>query len=374
MAGTSPTSGMEWLRDGTGRLIHSFTSSDIIPSQTPVSSQEDSELICSFNWTKERQPTIFVPGGAPDWAPPKLPVQLRPDRKIRQAAQDDPLLPTYPFEPVFRAAGVMNPGIRFNSMDILLRRNTLRKLLTFCRGQKQSHFRIQLFCVENTLIAERCEQSASMMIHGSGDSGFGHSFERAFTRPHPGCESSSGHHRVLLYNIGSVKCSVCFEVDAAYTEPGTDHEVEAATRPAQHQKSLLDAITPSTDISRVAEMKMSRRGLESTLPQMWFGRNRYYIRGIRPTRYPRITRVAVKNLPEEFTRWEQQPDIQQALRKMDTLLSQLRDIVRGTEEKAGVLVYDGNAHSSLQVFAYTSGRAALPTEIIEKFWDAGKDS
>lgn len=281
-------------------------------------------------------------------------------------------------------------------MDILLRRNTLRKLLTFCRGQKQSHFRIQLFCVENTLIAERCENSASMMIHGSGDSGFGHSFERAFTRPHPGCESSSGHHRVLLYNIGSVKCSVCFEVDAAYTEPGTDHGVEAATRPAQHQKSLLNAITPSTDIvsseepsirkvkviprgsgtpqSRVAEMKMSRRGLESTLPQMWFGRNRYYIRGIRPTRYPRITRVAVKNLPEEFTRWEQQPDIQQALRKMDTLLSQLRDIVRGTEEKAGVLVYDGNAHSSLQVFACTSGRAALPTEIIEKFWGAGKDS
>lgn len=280
----------------------------------------------------------------------------------------------------------MNPGITFDLVDVLIKRNTLRKLLAFCQGRAQSSFRIQLFLVGNTLIAERCEPSASMMLHGSVNSGFGHSFERAFTRPHPGCEDSSGHHRVLQYDIGSMRCAVCFEVDVAYAEPGTPVDAgleqlhgrspHAGAPPAgvdslgEPDAGQVQAISRGngTPQSQVAEMKVSRQILEYAMPQMWFGRNHYHIQGHRPNRSGLVTEVAVTKLPWELVRWEQKPDIQLALRKLDALLSQLKHVVTRTREKACVLVYDENAHPTLDLFACTSGRAALPADIVKKFW------
>ena len=84
----------------------------------------------------------------------------------------------------------MKPSFRFDDVDIIVNRHTLRKLLTFCHGSNQESFRISLHIVHNTLIIERCAQSASQMIYGSALSGYGRNFERTFTQLPPGLENS----------------------------------------------------------------------------------------------------------------------------------------------------------------------------------------
>ena len=417
----STTDKDDWILEGTGPLLKRFTSSSIPESQNGVSSREDPELICSFNWAKTKQPTILVPGeplknsthtrttiihrgdtrvtnsqpgGAPEWTPLALPVKLPRDSEIRNPSQDDdPLLPKYPFEPVLRAASIMNPNFHFSSRaDVLVRRNTLRKLLLFCQGgrgggggggggKKQESYRINLFCVGNTLILERCEGSDAMMLHGSPDSGYGHSFERAFTRPHPGCEDTLGHHRVLLYDVGGVRCAVNFEVDACFGAEGVD---EVSSTAEETSKDTLDSPAEDDDpdpsvvkvIHRgsgtpqpaVAELKITRKKLWWLLPQMWFGRNRYFIRGVCPSKPGRVENIEATELAREFTSWEETPAIQKSLRKLATLLSRLRGLVRATEEKACALVYGAGDVSTLNVYAWTPERGALPGDIVEKCW------
>src|SRR5690606_22908636 len=58
----STTDKDDWILEGTGPLLKRFTSSSIPESHNGVSSREDPELICSFNWAKTKQPTILVPG------------------------------------------------------------------------------------------------------------------------------------------------------------------------------------------------------------------------------------------------------------------------------------------------------------------------
>ncbi|KFH48220.1 hypothetical protein ACRE_009280 [Hapsidospora chrysogenum ATCC 11550] len=391
----STTDKEDWMLEGTGSLLKEFTSSSIPESQNGVSSREDPELICSFNWAKTKQPTILVPGGAPEWTPPALPVKLPRDSEIRNPSQDDdPLLPKYPFEPVLRAASIMNPNFRFSSRaDVLVRRNTLRKLLLFCQGgggagggvggggKKQESYRINLFCVGITLILERCEGSDAMMLHGSPDSGYGHSFERAFTRPHPGCEDSLGHHRVLLYDVGGVRCAVGFEVDACFRAEGVDEVPSTAAETSKDTPdSPADDDDPDPSVvkvihrgsgtpqSAVAELKITRKKLWWLLPQMWFGRNRYFIRGVCPSKPGHVKKIEAVELGREFTSWEEKPAIQKSLRKLATLLSRLRGLVRATEEKACVLVYGAEDVSTLNVYAWNPERGALPDDIVEKYW------
>jgi hypothetical protein len=278
----------------------------------------------------------------------------------------------------------MHPNFHFSSrVDVLVRRNTLRKLLIFCQGggKQQESYRINLFCVGNTLIMERCEGSDDMMLHGSRDSGYGHSFERAFTRPHPGCEDTSGHHRVLLYDVGGVRCAVSFEVDACLRAEGVDEETSTAAETSEDTPdSPADDDDPDPSVvkvihrgsgtpqSAVAELKITKKKLWWLLPQMWFGRNRYFIKGVAPAEPGRVEKIEATELAPEFTSWEEKPAIQKSLRKLATLLSRLQGLVRATEEKACVLVYEAGDVSTLNVYAWIPGRKALPDDIVEKYW------
>jgi len=50
---------------------------------------------------------------------------------------------------------------------------------------------------------------------------YGYSFENHTTKPASGCESSTGHHRIITYDLGGFKMVVRFEVDACIpTQPG----------------------------------------------------------------------------------------------------------------------------------------------------------
>lgn len=288
----------------------------------------------------------------------------------------------------------MDPTFRFDSIDILINRNSLRKFFKFCLGSAQDSFRINLHLVNNTLIVERCVRRAEELLNGSTLSGFGHNFERAVTRLPTGLLNSSAHHRVLRYKLGGLECAVRFEVDASYNVPkgdGTPGAEEPSYAAHSGRVGSLEAGIslmslgnsadgnyvpvgaisrgPGTSQTSVTELKSCKTSKKAhrELQQLWFGRTRYLITGYHENGM--FDRVKVDDLQERLMAWENNEAHQTVLRKMVVLLSRLRDVVGMTEGKSCVAIFQkGGKDPALRVFASTSGKRPLPNSIIEKFW------
>lgn len=292
----------------------------------------------------------------------------------------------------------MNPTVRFDEIDVLTNRNSLRKFFEFCKGRAQDSFRVNLHLVNDTLIIERCVRSTTEFLNGSQNSGFGHNFEKAVTRLPRGLENSSGHHRVLRYDFGGLKCAVRFEVDASYADPDAVGESELNVPKAESYREKVASLSTAfsaigmdktgsgsiggsaatisrgagTDQANIAELKSrkdhSSKPKPNWLPQLWFGRTRYLIAGHHEN--GTFDEVHVHDLREQLQAWEKVEVNQEALQKMAVLLSRLRDIVRTNEAKSCVVICEKAVRPPvLRVHASTSGKGPLPAAVVEKFWN-----
>lgn len=297
----------------------------------------------------------------------------------------------------------MNPNVRFDEIDVLANRNSLSNLLEFCRGRAKRSFRVNLHLVNNTLIIERCGPSTTEFLYGQW--GFGRNFEKAATRFPPGLEGSSGHHRVLQYNFGGLKCAVRFEVDASYHDPeiaGESEENPPGFEADGEKMASLVATFSSMAVNKtdagptdrsadtirrgagtaqtsVAELKSRTdhplqplhfrlKPSPEWLPQLWFGRTRYLVHGLHE--HGIFSQVHVHDMKEQLQVWEKREFNQQALQKMAVLLSQLRNIVRTTKDKTCVVLCEQFVKPPvLRIHASTSGKGPLPAPVMEKFWN-----
>ncbi|KAF7537295.1 hypothetical protein G7054_g3808 [Neopestalotiopsis clavispora] len=387
----------DWLVRGTGATISSVSSSSLALSghETLVSSRGGCELLCSYNWINRARPSIYVPGGAPVFKEVPLPIILEKDSGLQYIDQNAARVPKYPFEVVFDALQAMNPNVTFDEIDVLVNRNSLRRLLEFCQGRRPDSFRLNLFVIDNTLIIERCTKSAKQMIHGSANAGYGKSFEHAITEARKELQGSMGHHCVLKYNLGSLNCAVRFEVDACVIPTAVDPQIKAAgTRGGQipsdvnrltgdlqalnldkkQTSALADGGTmhvirsgPGTSPSHMAEIKANAKPARQSLPQMWFGRTPHLIRGTHDE--ATFTKISVDDISQNFEVWENNPQNQEALQKMVGLISQLRDMVQATPEKSCVAVYRKSPNQpSLNILHSTNKRKPLPVHVTKRFW------
>ena len=315
---------------------------------------------------------------------PNLPIVVPPDSGLQYIDQNTSRLPKYPFEVVFQAMEVMSPGTKFDDIDVLINRNSLRKLLDLCHGRNRESFRINLFVISNTLVVERCEKNLRPFLSAHGQTGYGHNFERAITDPEPGSQQSTCHHRVLSYKIGEVKCAVRFEVDARYSSPETSAASLAESLSMLHVQNSASDIDPQpsqsesikvirrgalTPQSQVAEIKGRGKSLSMSqvIPQLWFGRTPWLIKGSHNE--GTFHTVTVNDIGQQFSTWESQDANQRALRKLSSILKQLRDGVRNMNSRTAVVVFDSKAKpAELQIFGTSSDRKPLPESIIAKFW------
>jgi hypothetical protein len=212
------------LTNGTGRSLNTIELAQLRAGSAPVSSSAGFELLCTYNWVSTPSPTIYVPGSPARWNPVTFPVTLPKDSGTHFIDQNASRAPTYPFEPMFAALDLMKPDFDFGGVDLVTNRNSLRKLLHFTSGRAPDSFRIDVNLVESTLFLTRRERRTEDVIQGAMNAGYGHNFERAFTKPLDGLEDSSGHHRVARYRIGELNCVVRFEVDAWDGGEGTGEE------------------------------------------------------------------------------------------------------------------------------------------------------
>lgn len=288
-----------WLARGRGDLITTISHNSLTPGKTPVSSTSGHNLVASYNWhNKGRSPAIYVPGGAPllkDDVTLPLPVPRDSGREMIDA--NAAYNPTHPLEPIFRAAAVIGPARgSFNDTDIVVNRNTLRKLFDFCRGVSQRTFRVNLFTRGKTLLLERCEERSvgetGPSTDGKTENGarFGKNFELAMTQHPEGLEDSECHHRVIKYDFGGLKCVVRFEVDAILPAVDANPEndvfldsMNALDDPVKSTKREVIVKGRVNPDDRLAEIKTTAHRfhpMSRVMPQLWFGRTKYLLRGL----------------------------------------------------------------------------------------------
>lgn len=391
-----------WMfRETTGAPIRTIDAKSLEPDNNQVCSTEDFETLCSYNWQNDG--TIYVPGGPPKWTSPRLPVTLPQDAGRHFIDQNASRVPKYPFEPAFRALSIMKPNTSLNGIDIIANRNSLRKLLDLAAGKKPDPFCMGLNLIHNTLVISRKERSAEQMIHGASNSGYGHNFERMFTKPDEDMGNSSSHHRVIRYHIGPFNCIVRFEVDAYYDNPNIDSttaserdkadtsdplseamaklavaEPSPPAQPAQpaqpgrRRRQPAPADKPTTAVergtfiapSKLAEIKAKKTArLSEAMPQLWFGRTPYFINGNHDM--GTVHSVAIIHAAAQFAQWETAN--QERLRRMVSLLVQIKSAVREAREGAAVLVYDSKG-GPLKMYQAKNGSGVLPKDVIGKYW------
>ncbi|KAJ9148652.1 Geranylgeranyl pyrophosphate synthetase [Pleurostoma richardsiae] len=373
------------------KALRTIDGAAIQPAATPVSSQSACDLVSSYNWQDTAEPRIRIPGRAPMWQDVPLPITLSKDSGRSFKDQNAARVPNFPFEPLFRAAALMNPSFRFDDVDIVVNRNSLRKLLDFSEGRVPDTFRVNLLLVRNTLFIERCERSARQLVQGSADPGFGRSFERTFTKFPNGAEDSTAYHRVLRYSLGGLNCVVRFEVDACYDtraaeQPGksTDpvanvHDIESITVSmgtlalgglAVHEAAQQADIRNRGDLMRqsaAAEIKVraTLKPPRHYLPQLWFGRTPWLIIGHHME--GTVNEIKVTDAAALFEDWETRH--QASLRRMVAILVELREAARRNGGRSCVAICERNARPhAIKIFAAEGERRPLPEELIRQFW------
>ncbi|OAG12103.1 uncharacterized protein CC84DRAFT_67352 [Paraphaeosphaeria sporulosa] len=371
------------MMENVDSLVHTVSANEFALNDAIVSSVSGCETLCSYNWLKDGS-GIVVPGGPPQWNPQPLPCTLPKDAGYSLEDAKAAKLPTYPYEPAFRALATMNPSTKFDDIDIVTRRNSLRKLLDFAAGKAIDPFRMDLHMVNDTLFISRKEASAAFMIHGAHNSGHGHNFETRFTKPGNGLNQSHSHHRVVRYLLGHLNCVVQFEVDAYYDDDDGRH-----SGPSQPQDPVEDAVASMANLStrhargsaflagainvihegdlvdpaKLAELKLYGKNRRDPMPQIWFSRTPYLIEGRHVEGEVRSIRCT--HVEAQFGTWEK--DHQQALRKLVSLLDLLKSIVSGTENRSAILLCTDKG-APLTVFAAKNLGAVLPNDMTEMFW------
>ena len=244
------------------------------------------------------------------------------------------------------------------------------------------------------------------MIRGAGDSGYGHSFEQNFTGFPPELRDSAGHHRVLKYEFGGLQLAVRSKVDAQYDESATGTLlVEALTNTASKNTMSRDDATNLIDLfgsleltpeknaatdklantgtssvsviscgtltpqSKTAEVKTCQKSFRpewKLMPQLWFGRTPYLIQG----RHENGTFEEVKILQagRGFESWESDHRTQAALRKVASLLVELREAIRGSDVSSGMAIFERRAPTVIKICSPLVDTKPLPDDVIEKFW------
>ncbi|UPX17246.1 uncharacterized protein EKO05_0007612 [Ascochyta rabiei] len=379
----STASRTSWMIRNTNLLLRSILATSLEPDDVAVSSKPGFETLCSYNWLNDGS-AIIVPGGPPQWNPQPLPITLPQDTGRQFVDLNAFRIPRYPFEPAFRALSAMNTGAQLDDVDIILNRNSLRKLLDFAAGRRQDPFRVDLNMVKNTLFISRKEKTAQRMIHGAANSGYGHSFETAFTKPQTGLNQSSSHHRVIRYKLGGLDCVVRFEVDAYYEEKHTqgpstaagvliDDIVTSLTSLSFGQTQASEAPEGSTRVimkgppvrsEKLAELKAHKVARTSqAMPQLWFGRTHYLITGKHTE--GTVHSISCNNIEEKFEDWE--TTNQQTLRKLVSLLKELKGIASTTKDRTAIVLCKEKG-APLTVFSTKQTITVLPTDITRRHW------
>lgn len=295
-----------------------------------------------------------------------------PDSGFRFIDQNGYRSPSCPLVPLLLAVYVSDPGFDMRAIDIVSDRNNLRKLLDFITGDAVKGFRVEVERVGTTTLFTRCEEATSERIDPGVFRGFGGEFERKNTAYPPGCERSTGHHRIIAYGFGGLRLLVRFRADACATlgrAPCDDGGEEV-----EEEKDELSALMGGLDVGR-GEIRTLRAGsmpaqsaivaiktraahrrldMPRVLPQLWFAHTEKIVVAYHKAgRFVNIERYAMN---EALDHWERRNTGN--LRKLAQLLRFIVDAAKDAKQGRCSVVCDGGA--VLDIVSESNGLYELP--------------
>lgn len=281
----------------------------------------------------------------------------------------------------------MYPNFNMKPIGLTTDRNSLRKLLQFVSGKVPKSWRIDVDVIEDTMFFTRWEENQIQTITGARDSGYGHEFEKAFLSFDSDLQESSGHHRIVGYNLGGIDCLVRFEVDG-YVDDGLGIDTQTSTVDELGQALSGLHVQTSTDVfasSPAAEVKVIERGrlvdnntilelksrsgglrMQEIIPQLWIsqthhlfvGRHKEGLVDVEPERL---------NMEEHFPAWEDRN--QEHLGTLVGLITDVKEVAkRANGGKCMLLCKTEERPRVLRVYERNGKQIFLPKGAREKCW------
>ena len=307
-------------------------------------------------------------------------------------------------------------------------RNNLRKLLRFVResasldeskeergslpatfqqgrsSRKKKHndpFQIKVEIAPNgkTALFSRVEAKNAEFI--SGFQGYGHEYELAYTKPE--ITDSTGHHRIVQYNLGGLNCIVRFETDAQLRESGQTEAKPVAKSSAGTADSIVDWLSnlslnkdkateqPATSSGRkdgekkamtierdecaavpqAALLEIKTRvahkeiDMASVMPQLWISQTPNLV--VAKHQNGLFGSATPRDMTEAMAEWEKEN--QKHLQALQVLLRNIVDIVRRADNdgtKVAIVRYVGG--KTLRIEKANSEKISLPKDLHAKCW------
>ncbi|KAJ6016511.1 hypothetical protein N7540_011102 [Penicillium herquei] len=346
------------------------------------------EHLSSYNWIESSSPTIAVPGCPPLWSPPQTPLKVAKDSGLIYIAQNAFRHPECPLEPLIRSLYIEQPSYDIQQVDLITDRNNIRKLLSFINndlGDAAKAFTIEVEVIGSTAIFCRAETETHRFIGRYEFRGHGHEFEKAFTESQvPG---STGHHRIISYDLGGLKMMVRYETDA-YIEEVSNSRTRSPGIENKNLSSLMDNLSLSESqhkdqynltvnskltvlekghkvpIRSTLEIKtrVSHRPLniQEVLPQLWVSQTPKLIRGYHTGGI--FGTPEVEDVTCHIAEWEQNH-----VNDIRRLISLLKEIMKVVTENGGMAVIKHDGQSDSLTVWKRDGSSMLPEDLRSKF-------
>ncbi|RMZ38805.1 hypothetical protein CA14_003141 [Aspergillus flavus] len=333
---------------------------DLTNSEKIGPSITDVEHLSSYNWIESSTPTIAVPGCPPLWSPAKTSKKVAKDSGLIYIAQNAVRHPESSLEPLFRSLYIENPLYNIRLVDLITDRNNIRKLLSFINPNLSKNglepFTIGVEVTNNTAIFCRMEAETCMFIGPHEFRGYGHEFEKAFTTTQ--VSASTGHYRIISYNLGDLKFIVRYETDAYVDElsgvQSRNVELENGSLLSMMKTMSLSQLESRSRLPAESKLVMKEEG-----KQLWVSQTpnlvRAYHKGglFEPPEVEAVTR--------EITKWEE--DHASDLRGLVILIKEIIRVARENDGNA-VIKYDGRS-DNLEVWR-RNGSKMLPDDLYSK--------
>ncbi|KAH7016037.1 uncharacterized protein B0I36DRAFT_395699, partial [Microdochium trichocladiopsis] len=346
------------------------------------------------NWIEAPTPTIAVPGSPALWSAPGGPRQLKKDSGLIYIAQNAARHPDSPLEPLFRALHITNPSFDLRSIDVVTDRNNIRKLLSFVNPGLSSNglepFTIGIEVIKNTAIFCREETKTHEFIGLHEFKGFGHEFEKAYTKGR--VTGDTGHHRIIAYRFGDLNFIVRHETDGYVA---TTLQASSSKGPEYDGLSGMLAslsLSPNTGLSVAtsagSKLRIRKEGevvpLHSTLEvKTRVFHKRLEIRDVAPqlrvSQTPKLVRAyhrngtfqepEVEDVADAIRKWEQ--DNHGDLRKLAALINKILSVAK---ELGGSMVMKYDTMGDKLVVSKVAGKKMLPDDLYSKWDDASVET
>ncbi|KAG6367767.1 hypothetical protein INS49_001962 [Diaporthe citri] len=378
----------------------------LFPKEVPEISDDDSRMykispIADLIRNKIR---LWTDSGAqkdgPTLTPPGEKLQSKTEHhRDANIAQ----MPLYPFEPMFQSLSVLNPGFRFDGVDLVINRNSLSHLLRFVHGVVKQDFRFDLAVVHNTLIVTPALERVSERVRDKANRG--RDFEDMLLQRR--LQDSATYHRAIRYDLGPLNCAVLSELDAALpasAEAMASHNTRWEFHPKPSSvplRELSDEWQPNTRAEEIlfaprgqtaseeprlwhqprseviprgtgtlskdaAELSASGLSGIRKMPQLWLGRVPSLVRG----KYSggSFTSVDVVQVATSFVAYENR--VQDRLQKLVTLIATLKEFARDATDQRCIAICDRTVQPrELRIFHHhKTPPLPLPADMRRHFW------